>query len=138
LGIMICLESVYPQDAAEFVDAGADLLITSTDDSGFQRSPIAEFHVRRAAIRSIETGRWGAHVSQAGPSAMTDPHGRTVARLGFWEQGLIVGNLRLGGLSTPYQTAGDVFSWVLLAVIAALVRSSAGSANRRAPQNNAT
>lgn len=138
LGIMICLESVYPQDAARFVDLGAELLITSTDDAGFRRSPVAEFHVRRAALRSIETGRWGIHLSQAGPSAIVDPHGRGPARLGFWEQGVIRGVVRRTGLSTPYQAVGDVFSWAVLAAIGGLIRTSSDRASRRAPQNRAT
>ncbi len=137
IGVMICLESVYPQDARRLVETGAEILVTTTDDAGFRKSPIAEFHVRRAALRSIETGRWGIHVSQAGPSSITDPHGRTVARLGFWEEGVVVAEVRRVGLKTPYQTTGDAFSWAVLAVLASLTRSTSG-ARVRAPQNSAT
>ncbi len=137
LGVMICLESVYPQDARALVEAGADLLVTTTDDAGFRRSPVAEFHVRRAALRSIETGRWGVHLSQAGPSALTDPRGRTLARTELWDPAMLRGEVRRTSQSTPYQRAGDVFSWAVLAVVGVALGRRAVWARRRDAQNNA-
>jgi len=137
LGVMICLESVYPQDARALVDAGADLLITTTDDAGFRRSPVAEFHVRRAALRSIETGRWGVHLSQAGPSALTDPRGRTLARTDLWEPALLRGEVRRTSQSTPYQRAGDVFSWAVLAGVGAAIGRRSAWARRLDDPNSA-
>ena len=135
LGVMICLESVYPQDARALVADGADLLITTTDDAGFRWSPVAEFHVRRAALRSIETGRWQLHLSQAGPSSITDPLGRTVARSDFWERGLITGEVRRTAMTTPYQIAGDTFSWTVWALI---VWAAWGARGRSGPRRRAT
>jgi apolipoprotein N-acyltransferase len=124
LGILVCLESVYPEDARRHVAGGAEALIVTTDDAGFLRSPMAEFHVRRAALRAIETGRWVVHLSQAGPSALFDPRGRSVASTGLFEQDLLRGTLRLLSGETLYQRTGDVLPWVVWAMIASLLASS--------------
>ena len=112
-------------------------MVTTTDDAGFRRSPVAEFHVRRAALRSIETGRWGVHLSQAGPSALTDPRGRTLARTELWDPAMLRGEVRRTSQSTPYQRAGDVFSWAVLAVVGVALGRRAVWARRRDAQNNA-
>jgi len=137
IGVLVCLESVYPQDAAELADLGADLIAVVTDDSGFQRSPIPEFHARRSAFRAIETRRWVVHLSQAGPSYVFDPLGRRVASLGLHERGLLTADVRrTPELRTGYQLAGDAFSWAVWALIASLLVVAWRRERRRATRNS--
>jgi len=138
VGVLVCLESVYPQDASALVRAGAELLVVTTDDAGFRRSPIAEFHARRSAFRAIETGRWVVHLSQAGPSYVFDPRGRRVASRGLFERGLLEARVqRLTG-ATPYSWLGDAWSWAIWTLLLALGVSVWRRDRRRASRNSAT
>ena len=139
IGVLVCLESVYPQDARELADQGAELIVVVTDDSGFALSPIPEFHARRSAFRALETGRFVVHLSQAGPSYVFDPRGRRVASLGLFEPGLLRAEVRRtpAEVRTGYQLAGDAFSWSVWALLVGLCAAAALRARRRANANSA-
>lgn len=137
LGVLICLESVYAQDARELVDKGADLLLVVTDDAGFKQSPMSEFHARRSRFRAIETGRYVIHLSQAGPSFVLDPYGRSGSVSPLFGRGVLRANVRLQKGITPYQRVGDLFSWLVWALLARLAfhtRRSRRRANRKKSQ----
>ncbi len=136
VGVLVCLESVYPQDARQLVARGAELLVVTTDDAGFRRSPIAEFHARRSAFRAIETGRWVVHLSQAGPSYVFDPRGRRVASRSLFERGLLEATVRRTTGTTPYQALGDAFSWAVWLVVAGLALAARLRDRRRASRNS--
>ena len=138
LGVLICLESVYAQDVAELVDLGAELIVVTTDDSGFRRSPIAEFHARRSSLRAIETGRTVVHLSQAGPSYVFDARGRALARLGLFERGLLQAPGALSSERTAYQRLGDAFCWGVWVLLAGLASASSGWARRFARPKSST
>ncbi|MBM4321203.1 MAG: hypothetical protein FJ125_14945, partial [Deltaproteobacteria bacterium] len=118
VGVMICLESIYPQDARQLTLAGAELLATTTNDAGFLFSPVAGFHGQRAILTAIESGRYLVHLSQAGPSAILDPLGRPVARLPLFQSGLVEGNVALRKELSLYHRCGD---WFAVCVFAGLL-----------------
>lgn len=109
IGVLICLESVYPQDARELTLAGAELLVVTTNDAGFLRSPMAGFHGHRSTIRAIESDRFLMHLSQAGPSAILDPLGRSIARTEIFRAELLQGTVELRSSISPYHRHGDWF-----------------------------
>ena len=132
IGVLICLESVYPQDAAVLVDRGAELLVVTTDDAGFERSPLAEFHARRSALRAVETGRYVVHVSQAGPSYVFDPHGAVVASRPLFQKGLLRATVRRLHDRTLYQQTGDVLPVVVWMALMGLAGLGLRRSRRRA------
>ena len=76
VGVMICLEAVYPEIARELSAKGASLLMVISNDAGFGKSPITNHMTRRAVIRAIENGKWLVRVGQAGLSVVVDPRGK--------------------------------------------------------------
>jgi len=121
LGVLICLESVYPQDARELVDAGAEMLAVTTNDAGFLRSPMAGFHGHRSVLRAIESDRYLLHLSQAGPSFLFDPHGRARAKAPLFEAGVVAGVMPPRTARSPYHTIGDAFIVLVWAILGAVV-----------------
>ena len=57
IGVNICFEDVFPEISRRFVQDGADLLITITNDCWYRKSAGARQHRNHAVFRSIETGR---------------------------------------------------------------------------------
>jgi apolipoprotein N-acyltransferase len=128
LGVLICLESVYPRAAREVVGNGAEILLVPTNDAGFGRSPISGHMTRRARVRAVATGRWLLRVGQAGITMLIDPRGRTHGQLGLFEPGVLRGQARLRSDRTLYVRWGDYWMAIcgLMLLIALGLRLSGG------------
>ncbi len=57
IGVNICFEDAFPEISRRFVQDGADLLITITNDCWYLRSAGARQHRNHALFRAIETHR---------------------------------------------------------------------------------
>ncbi|MBQ4480725.1 MAG: apolipoprotein N-acyltransferase [Victivallales bacterium] len=57
IGVNICFEDVFPEISRRFVEDGANLLITITNDCWYRQSSGARQHRNHAVFRAIETGR---------------------------------------------------------------------------------
>jgi len=130
LGVAVCYEVVFPGHAAAEVRAGAEILVTLTNDGwyGFSWAPVQHFaHVR---LRAAEQRRWFARAALTGISAFVDPQGRVLSRLGVGEQGLLVADLQPVAARTPRARWGDW--WAVLCAIAAVVTLASGRRRRSA------
>ena len=121
----ICFESMYPKISASLAAQGSDALIVFTNDAGQRWSDAATWHARLGRLRALETGRVMLHASQAGPSFILDPYGRSSARLGLFERGVIRAAVVTEPVWTLHQRVGPYGAAVaalgawLLAVIGA-------------------
>ena len=119
LGVAICYEVVFPGHSSSAVRAGAEILVTLTNDGwyGFSWAPVQHFnHVR---LRAAEQQRWFARAALTGISAFVDPYGRVVSRLEVGEQGLLIADLSPMTKLTPRTRWGDW--WAVLCAVAAVV-----------------
>ena len=94
VGVLICLESVYPDAARDRVRAGADMLLVASNDAGFGWSPITHHMLNRAIVRAVETGRWLVRVGQAGVTRVIDPKGNMVGDLGLFEPAILEATIK--------------------------------------------
>jgi len=118
LGVAICYEVVFPGHSTAAVRAGAEILVTLTNDGwyGFSWAPVQHFtHVR---LRAAEQHRWFARAALTGISGFVDPYGRVVSRLEIGEQGLLVADLQPMTELTPRTRWGDW--WAVLCAVAAV------------------
>ncbi len=126
LGVMVCLESIYPDIGRALTSAGAELLLVMSNDAGFGESLVTHHMTNRAVVRAVENGRWLLRAGQAGVSTLVDPRGRIHGRLGLFETGLLTGTARLRSDETLYVRWGDwwmgLVGGVLLLAFAASVR----------------
>jgi len=125
VGVLICLESVYPEIGRALTARGAEVLAVLSNDAGFRASPIAHHMTNRAIVQAVENGRWLVRVGQAGISAVVDPAGRVRGALGLFEHGVLmaeVGRRRDQPFASRY---GDWALWPALLVLAlAVARAS--------------
>ena len=121
VGVLICLESVYPEVGRTLTLNGAELLAVISNDAGFGKSPIAHHMTNRAIIQAVENGRWLIRVGQSGISTLIDPTGETHGRLDLFEHGVLRGTARRRSDLTLYTRWGDWWMAVIGVVLAAAV-----------------
>lgn len=80
LGVMICIESIYPSYAADYVRAGADVLVVITNDAWYDGTPGPDQHFAIAQMRAIETRRPIARCANSGRTGFIAPTGRVLQR----------------------------------------------------------
>jgi apolipoprotein N-acyltransferase len=115
---LICYEAIFPGGVA----AGEDRpgwIINLTNDGWFGISTGPYQHLQQARLRAIEQGLPVVRAANTGISAVIDPSGRIVARLGLGVEGVLDSGLPSAGPPTIYARAGDIP--VATIVIAALI-----------------
>jgi apolipoprotein N-acyltransferase len=83
IGMVICLESLYPQYARERTQAGADVLGVLSTDTSFGNSAIPYIHMHLSALRAVENNKSIFHIGNSGPSAVFDNKGRKIIEIPF-------------------------------------------------------
>jgi apolipoprotein N-acyltransferase len=114
--VAICYEAVYPSMARTFVEHGAQLLTTITNDAWFGRSSAAFQHFDQAALRAIEQGRYLVRAANTGFTGAVDPYGRVLARTALFETAAVPVDVRLLSTRTVYSLTGDVIAYAALLV----------------------
>ena len=102
IGTVICFESTYPRFVREFVADGAQVIVVSTNNASFRRSPAARQHVQMSAMRAVEEGRWVLHTAISGITAVIAPDGRIVERTNLFEEAVVRRDVELAGGRTVY------------------------------------
>ncbi len=80
LSVVICYESIFPDEVRLFAERGAQVLVNVSNDTWFGETGVPEQHLNMARMRAIENRRWLLFATNSGISAAIDPHGRVVAR----------------------------------------------------------
>lgn len=109
VGTPICFESTFPELFRRFVANGARLMVVTTNDSSFLRTPASREHVEFAQLRAVETGRWVVQAAISGESAVVDPRGRVVARTGLFTREVLRYEVPTSASRTIYVRLGDWF-----------------------------
>lgn len=119
VGGVICIESIYPDFVAGFVQNGANLIVVVTNDSWYGYSSGPFQHKEIAALRAIENRRFVVRAANGGVSAMIDPLGRTVAQTKLFERDVLIGNAGINNELTFYSKYPLIFP--LLSSIISLI-----------------
>ncbi len=135
LGVLICLESVYPDAGRALTAGGAEMLLVMSNDAGFGWSPISRHMIGRAIVRAVENGRWLLRVGQAGLTTLIDPTGATHGRLGLFVPDVLYGEARLRDDLTLFTRWGDWWMGVVALLLG--VATLLGLRARRAERANA-
>lgn len=75
---LICIESIYPDFTAAFVQRGANILGVVTNDSWYGNSSGPYQHKEISVLRAIENRRSVVRAANGGISCLIDPLGRTI------------------------------------------------------------
>lgn len=112
---LICYEVIFPGAVAAAERPG--FLLNITNDAWFGVSAGPHQHLAAARMRAVEEGLPLARAAQTGISAVFDSRGRTVARMGLAESGVVLAPLPRAGDTTPAARLGLTMPLLLLATM---------------------
>lgn len=119
-GVLICYESVFPSSSRSLVRNGADFLLNITNDAWFGPTAAPYQHASHLALRSVEHRVSFLRSANTGISGWVDPLGRYRERTGLYVPGVVVADLPMSGIQTPYTRWGPwvpVLSLVVLGIL---------------------
>jgi apolipoprotein N-acyltransferase len=132
---LICYEAIFPEDVAAREDR-AGWMVNLTNDGWFGISTGPYQHLQQARLRAIEQGLPMVRAANTGISAVIDPVGRVVARLGLGVEGVLDSSLPAAIAPTVYARVGDIPAAIMVA-IALLFAIRRGVAKRTSwPKSN--
>ena len=117
VGPFICYESMYPQYARAMTRAGANLLVTQSNDSWFQSRAAQEQHLAAAVCRAVENRRAVVRATTNGVTGLIDANGRVTAEAPRNQEAFLVGDVTLSAGRSLYVRCGDWFVGLCAALI---------------------
>lgn len=123
---LICYEAVFPADIATQGERPG-WIVNLTNDGWFGISTGPYQHLAQARLRAIEQGLPVVRAANTGISAVIDPVGRIVARLGLGVEGVLDSTLPTAIAPTLYARFGDIPAAIMVgaALIFVLLRRRA-------------
>ena len=129
---LICYDVLDPTLALAAARAGADVIVTLSNDSWFANGAGPRQHLLGAAFRSIETRRPQLRATNTGISAVITPTGEIIARAGLDERATVVASVVPDARSTTLVVAwGDWLGPVALALGGAILALTLVVSRRR-------
>jgi apolipoprotein N-acyltransferase len=121
VGALICYEDLLAGHVRRTVASGANLLVAITNDAWFGESAALHEHDTLALWRAVENRRYLVRTTNTGLSTVTDPLGRSIARLPTQTATAALARVHILEGTTPYQRFGDAFGYLVLALASSLL-----------------
>src|SRR5436309_6242915 len=110
LGVVVCFEVIFPNLVRQFVDRGADYMVTITNDAWFGRTSAPYQHFAMVVFRAVENRVPFARAANTGISGFIDAEGHILRTTDIFVEGALSGEVRIGGSRTIYTAYGDLFT----------------------------
>jgi apolipoprotein N-acyltransferase len=119
---LICYEAIFPGNIATRDDRPG-WIVNLTNDGWFGISTGPYQHLQQARLRAIEEGLPVVRAANSGISAVIDPQGRIVARLGLGIEGVLDASLPTAIPPTVYARFGDIpAATIMVAALLLIIR----------------
>ncbi|MBI3359207.1 MAG: apolipoprotein N-acyltransferase [Nitrospirae bacterium] len=119
IGTAICFEVIFPEVVRQFVQNGANVIVTITNDAWFGHSAAPYQHFSMIVFRAIENRVPFARAANTGISGFIDAHGAVLQSGNLFVDEARLESLSRGFQKTVYTTYGDFFA--IGAVIATFI-----------------
>ena len=121
---VICYEIVFPDLVRRFVDNGAEVLVTITNDAWFGRTAAPYQHFSMAVFRAVENRVPVARAANTGISGFIDAKGHILKASDIFMEALLTHKIVPGSKKTFYTRYGDLFSYfcVIISFILLAIR----------------
>ncbi|MGH7472924.1 MAG: apolipoprotein N-acyltransferase [Candidatus Methylomirabilales bacterium] len=110
-GVLICFETIFPDQVRRYVLAGADFLVNITNDAWFGDSAAPYQHLSMAALRAVENGVYLVRAANTGISALVAPSGQILERSDLFVEAVLSATMAPRSGGTFYTRRGDLFAW---------------------------
>jgi len=121
IGNLICYEIIFPGLVREFVDNGANALVTITNDAWFGRTAAPYQHFSMAVFRAVENRVPVVRAANTGISGFIDNRGRIINKSDIFVEAAMTEAISAGNEKSFYTKHGDVFAWFCAACALLLV-----------------
>jgi apolipoprotein N-acyltransferase len=111
LSTVICYEIIFPDLVRRFVNSGATIMTTVTNDAWFGRTAAPFQHFSMAVLRAVENRVPIARAANTGISGFIDSRGRILETSGIFTEAELTRKLVPGTEKTFYTGYGDLFSY---------------------------
>jgi apolipoprotein N-acyltransferase len=111
---LICYEAIFPGSVVAR-DERPGWIVNLTNDGWFGISTGPYQHLQQARLRAIEEGLPVVRAANTGISAVVDPLGRIVARLGLGIEGVLDSSLPSAIAPTIYARSGNIPAAIIVA-----------------------
>lgn len=109
-GVVICFEVIFPELVRRFVQEGADMMITITNDAWFGRSSAPYQHFSMVVFRSVENRVPFVRAANTGISGFIEVSGRIQKTSDLFTEAALTDTVRISGRRTLYTRLGDLFA----------------------------
>ena len=121
MGCLICFEVVFPEIAADLTLGGAQILTHMTNDGWYGNTSGPYQHLELTRLRAIASRRSIVRAANNGISALIDPTGRIIQRLGYNERGFINSALPAQTEITLAVRLSRIWLWFYLGLLLAVL-----------------
>jgi apolipoprotein N-acyltransferase len=120
---LICYEAIVGPYVRGAVNEDVELLVNLTFDAWYGDTSELSQHLMLAATQSAQFGLPLVRSTTTGISAVVDPRGLIVARTGVDTREVLVDDVKVFRVPSPYTRIGDGFAWAcVIASLGLLVR----------------
>jgi apolipoprotein N-acyltransferase len=113
---VICYEIIFPDLVRRFVDRGAEIVTTITNDAWFGRTAAPYQHFSMAVFRAVENRVPVVRAANTGISGFIDSRGRILETSGIFTEAYLTHKLEPSTERSLYTRYGDVFSYACVMV----------------------
>ena len=111
LGLLICYESIFPDEVRQSANQGANVFVNISNDGWYGDSGAYAQHLNQTRMRAIENDRWLLSATNTGVTGSIDPWGQIAARIPRKQRAALVAPYALTSVTTFYTRYGDWFAY---------------------------
>lgn len=108
---VICYESIYADYVSDYIQNGANFIFIITNDGWWENTPGHRQHLAYARLRAIENRREIARCANTGISCFITASGDIEQATPYWEEAVIVKEMRPNNDLTFFSRFGDLISY---------------------------
>ena len=131
IATVICFESAFGYQVRPLVQAGAQVIVVSTNNRSYRRSANSAQHVAIGQMRAAETGRPVVQSAISGITAVIDADGVVHDRTHLFRNGVVQTTVAATSGETPYVRYGEWATQLSLAIGAAAIAVAAVRQRRK-------
>jgi apolipoprotein N-acyltransferase len=126
VGNVICFESAFPSLMRQSAADGAQVVVVSTNNRSYRRSPNSAQHVALSQMNAATIGRPVLHSAISGITAVIDADGTVRRTTKLFDSTVVTGRVTTVRGETPAVRYGDWVEWASLLVLLGAVVVAVG------------